>query len=76
MQAGDPSVLNWMGEAAKHHAILRSPYSFVGHQGHLRLGKELLEMTDQPQWFASVSLPFNIRWSFSYAMGGILECAL
>ncbi|OAX34551.1 hypothetical protein K503DRAFT_785682 [Rhizopogon vinicolor AM-OR11-026] len=48
MQAGDPSVLNWMGEAARHNsssAIPRSPQSFVGHTlEFLDLGQRL-EMT-------------------------------
>ncbi|KAG0693284.1 hypothetical protein DFH29DRAFT_406908 [Suillus ampliporus] len=47
MHAGNPSVLNWKGEAAKHHfsdAIPRSPESFVGSQG-LKFGGGRLEMT-------------------------------
>jgi len=47
MQAGDPSVLNWKGKAAKHHtsrAIPRSPQSFVGCQ-KLKLPSGPLEMT-------------------------------
>ncbi|KAG1815528.1 uncharacterized protein BJ212DRAFT_1272771, partial [Suillus subaureus] len=34
MQAGDPSVLNWKGEAARHHtshAIPKSPQSFIAY---------------------------------------------
>ncbi|KAG1721691.1 uncharacterized protein EDB91DRAFT_1240289 [Suillus paluster] len=47
MHAGNPSVLNWKGEAAKHHfsdAIPRSPQSFVGSQGS-EFGGGRLEMT-------------------------------
>jgi hypothetical protein len=47
MQGGDPSVLNWANEAAKHHtsrAIPRSPQSFVGHR-ELKFDGVELEMT-------------------------------
>ncbi|KAG0701553.1 heterokaryon incompatibility protein-domain-containing protein [Suillus ampliporus] len=47
MLAGDPSVLNWKGEAAESpnsHAIPRSPQCFVGDR-NLDLTYERLEMT-------------------------------
>ncbi|OAX31260.1 HET-domain-containing protein [Rhizopogon vinicolor AM-OR11-026] len=46
MQAGDPSVLNWIGEAARNHSsgvIPLSPRSYVG-RASLHLG-EKMEMT-------------------------------
>ncbi|KAG2060317.1 hypothetical protein BDR06DRAFT_1002820 [Suillus hirtellus] len=48
MQLGNPSDLNWTGEAAKHHSshvIARSSQSFMGHRD-VRLDKELLEISD------------------------------
>ncbi|OAX39456.1 hypothetical protein K503DRAFT_84491 [Rhizopogon vinicolor AM-OR11-026] len=50
MQSGDRSVLNWTGEAAKHHcshAIPRSPQNFVGRTLELPVDPSLgpLEMT-------------------------------
>ncbi|KAG1753751.1 heterokaryon incompatibility protein-domain-containing protein [Suillus paluster] len=47
MQAGDASVLNWKGEAARHHtsdAIPRSPKSFMDRRD-LKLANGRLEMT-------------------------------
>ncbi|OJA18944.1 hypothetical protein AZE42_10108 [Rhizopogon vesiculosus] len=48
MQAGEPSVLNWIGEAARHNsssAIPRSPQSFVGHTLEFPDLGQRLEMT-------------------------------
>ncbi|KAG1743560.1 heterokaryon incompatibility protein-domain-containing protein [Suillus paluster] len=47
MQDGDPSVLNWTGQAANYHnsrAVPRSPQCFVGGRG-LDLGSGRLDMT-------------------------------
>ncbi|KAG1723421.1 heterokaryon incompatibility protein-domain-containing protein [Suillus paluster] len=47
MQDGDPSVLNWTGQAANYHnsrAVPQSPQCFVGGRG-LDLGSERLDMT-------------------------------
>ncbi|KAG1756008.1 hypothetical protein EDB19DRAFT_446368 [Suillus lakei] len=49
MQAGDPSVLNWKGIAAKHHTsavIPQSPSNFLGRQKlEFKLASGKLEMT-------------------------------
>ncbi|KAG1892775.1 heterokaryon incompatibility protein-domain-containing protein [Suillus subluteus] len=48
MQAGDPSVLNWKGAAAKHHtsdAIPRSPRSFLDRRELKLASGGRLEMT-------------------------------
>lgn len=48
MQAGDPSVLNWKGAAAKHHtsdAIPRSPKSFLDRRELKLASGGRLEMT-------------------------------
>ncbi|KAG1780580.1 hypothetical protein EV702DRAFT_1078747 [Suillus placidus] len=67
MQAGDPSVLNWKGEAAKHHtshAIPRSPQSFVGHR-ELKLTMPL------------VILPLNLHsFTYDYVLCVTLDCPL
>ncbi|KAG1743576.1 uncharacterized protein EDB91DRAFT_1274038 [Suillus paluster] len=47
MQDGDPSVLNWMGQAVNYHnscAIPQSPQCFMGGRG-LDLGSGRLDMT-------------------------------
>ncbi|OAX31987.1 hypothetical protein K503DRAFT_29038 [Rhizopogon vinicolor AM-OR11-026] len=57
MQVGDRSVLNWAGEAAKHHcshAFPQSPQNFVGRTLELPVDPSLglLQMT-MTRWAAS-----------------------
>jgi len=67
MQAGDPSVLNWVGDAASHHcssAIPRSPEGFVGRRLELpqRLEWRLeMTMTNLGLRVPLVILPLNIK---------------
>lgn len=65
MQAGDPSVLNWKGIAAKHHtsdAIPRSPRSFLDRR-ELKLasgGRLEMTMTGLGLRMPLVILPLNL----------------
>jgi len=65
MRAGDPSVLNWVGEAAKHHsssAIPQSPKNFVGQKElPQRLGWRLdMTMTSLGLRVPVVILPLDV----------------
>ncbi|KAG2147415.1 uncharacterized protein EDB93DRAFT_1337362 [Suillus bovinus] len=81
MQAGDPSVLNWKGEAAKHHtshAIPRSPQSFVDHR-ELKLTSRRLEMTMTGLGLRVplVILPLNLHsLTYDYVSRVTLDCPL
>lgn len=81
MQAGDPSVLNWKGEAAKHHtshAIPRSPQSFVGHR-ELKLTSGRLEMTMTSLGLRVplVIIPLNLHsFTYDYVSCVTLDCPL
>jgi hypothetical protein len=75
MQAGDPSVLNWTGEAAVHHtsrAIPRSPQSFVHRNMGLASGKLEMTMTSLGLRVPLVILPLTLR-SQTY-VGNKLSC--
>jgi len=69
MQAGDPSVLNWTGEAAPHHtsrALPRSPQSFVHRNIGLASGQLEMTMTSLGLRVPLVILPLTLR-SQTYA---------
>ncbi|KAG2137037.1 hypothetical protein DEU56DRAFT_353916 [Suillus clintonianus] len=66
MHAGSPSVLNWAGEAAKHHssacAIPRSPRSFMGSKGSWFCdGRLEMTMTSLGLRVPLVILPLNFH---------------
>ncbi|KAG1752666.1 uncharacterized protein EDB91DRAFT_1103739 [Suillus paluster] len=82
IQAGDPSVLNWKGEAARHHtshAIPRSPQSFVGYRDlEFEGGRLEMTMTSLGLRVPLVILPLSIS-SNMYAGHGYsitLDCPL
>jgi hypothetical protein len=63
MQAGDPSVLNWTGEAAAHHtsrAIPRSPQNFLHQNTGLASGHLEMTMTSLGLRMPLVILPLYL----------------
>ncbi|KAG0698094.1 heterokaryon incompatibility protein-domain-containing protein [Suillus ampliporus] len=66
MQAGDPSVLNWKGQAAEHHtsrAIPQSPRSFVDCQAlEFDDGRLEMTMTSLGLRVPLAILPLNVSW--------------
>ncbi|KIK33235.1 hypothetical protein CY34DRAFT_813772 [Suillus luteus UH-Slu-Lm8-n1] len=83
MQAGDPSVLNWKGEAARHHtsrAIPRSPQSFIANRSLEFEGSGQLEMTMTslglrvPLVIFPLSVRSNMRAGHGYSI--TLDCPL
>ena len=90
MRAGDPSVLNWVGEPARHHsssAIPQSPKCFVGRKLELpqSLGWRLdMTMTSLGLRVPLVIFPLRIRSTVSWGPADeyeqrhqvILECQL
>ncbi|KAG1756010.1 heterokaryon incompatibility protein-domain-containing protein [Suillus lakei] len=74
MQAGDPSVLNWKGTAAKHHtsdAIPRSPRSFLNRR-ELKLassGRLEMTMTGLGLRVPLVILPLNLPLTMAMGTG-------
>ncbi|KAG2339837.1 hypothetical protein BDR05DRAFT_566812 [Suillus weaverae] len=74
MQAGDPSVLNWKGTAAKHHtsdAIPRSPRSFLDRR-ELKLassGRLEMTMTGLGLRVPLVILPLNLPLAMAAGTG-------
>ncbi|KAG1792397.1 heterokaryon incompatibility protein-domain-containing protein [Suillus plorans] len=84
MQAGDPSVLNWKGKAAKHRtssAIPRSPRSFMNRR-ELKLdsgGRLEMTMTSLGLRVPLVILPLSLPFSEAAGTGSAcitFECLL
>lgn len=84
MQAGDPSVLNWKGKAAKHRtscAIPRSPRSFMNRR-ELKLdsgGRLEMTMTSLGLRVPLVILPLSLPFSKAAGTGSAcitFECLL
>ncbi|KAG0702349.1 heterokaryon incompatibility protein-domain-containing protein [Suillus ampliporus] len=73
MQAGDPSVLNWKGKAAKHHtsdAIPRSPRSFLDRRELKLVGRRLeMTMTSLGLRVPLVILPLNLPLGMAMETG-------
>ncbi|OJA12516.1 hypothetical protein AZE42_11650 [Rhizopogon vesiculosus] len=85
MQTGNPSVLNWTGEAAMHRssdAFPRLPQSFAGRTLQLpsSLGRLEMTMTGLGLRVPLVILPLSVCWTSELHEGNsyevILECPL
>ncbi|KAG1866493.1 hypothetical protein DFJ58DRAFT_138311 [Suillus subalutaceus] len=76
MQAGDPSVLNWKGDAARHHtshAIPKSPQSFIAYQSLELEGSGRLEMTMTSLGLRVPLVIFPSQRPFEYVCGTWLQ---